>query len=146
MENEIKKRARQKHGDRILLSPDALAALKAFDTQIESAFGHAVSVSHKDKITFLMRQRGGELTADDLTQIRALYFDEVKAVEIALAELKAARASGNREKMSDVIKKLAAPHVIENKPPKRPRAARLKRTSTPSAEDTSTVDPSDAKA
>jgi hypothetical protein len=146
MENEIKKRTRQKHGDRLLLSPEAVAALKGFDAQIESAFGQTVSVNHKDKVTFLLRQRGTELTADDLAQIRALYFDEVKAVETALKELKIARANGNREKISDVMKKLAAPHVIENKAPKRPRVARFKRTSTPSTSVVSSVDPSATKA
>ncbi len=134
MENEIKKRSRQKHGDRILLSPDTLVALQKFDSQIESAFGQTVSVSHKDKIWFLLRQRGTDLTTDEMAQIRILYFDEVKAVQLALKELKTARATGNREKIAEVMKKLAAPHVIENTTSKRPRAARVRRRSSPATD------------
>lgn len=141
MENE--KRKRQKHSDRILLAPEALVALQNFDSQIETAFGPTVSVSHKDKVTFLLDQRGFALTAAELEQIRTLYFDEVKAVQLALKELKVARASGDRAKVDEVMKKLAAPHVTEKQPPKRPRVPRSKRASSP-VTDGANIDPSDA--
>jgi hypothetical protein len=143
MENETKKRKRQKHSDRVLLSPEALARLQDFDSQIEAAFGQTVSVGHKDKITFFFRQRGFGFTAAELEQIRELYFDEVKAVQLALKELKVARANGDRAKVDEVMKKLAAPHVTQKDTPNRPRVRRSKKGSSAVTDGTS-IDSRDA--
>ena len=146
MENESKKRKRQKHSDRILLSPNALATLQDFDSQIEATFGQTVSVGHKDKITFFLGQRSSALTTGELAQIRALFFDEVKAVQLALKELKVARASGDRAKVDEVMKKLAAPHVTQKDAPKRPRVTRSRRASAPSTDGADTGSSDVAKA
>ena len=96
--NKIKIR----HPDRVSLKPESLARLSKWIEDIQSRF-KGVRVAKGDLVNFLINSHPTDLCEDELEQLGARYFDEVRFYSWAISRLKAERAEGKNSTLADII-------------------------------------------
>lgn len=131
-ELEIKTRKkRQANPDRIVLNKDSMEIILKMVAQVEQAFGGMVKLGTKDIANFLISSRGTDLDTGELAQIREKFFDEVRAAQWPLNQLKQAKDAGQPLTLADVLSQLQVPNTKRHT---RERASKRPRKVTPDIE------------
>ena len=131
MENEFKKR-RSNVGDRIVLTDATQAHLKRHCNEIAELTNGMVKIPLRDLANFLLQARSYPINATELLDLRQKYFDEVKALQWALSEMKQSRARGETVKLNEILKKVQMQSVGEKSTPTTATRKRKSIASTPS--------------
>ena len=105
MESEKGLKNRVRHTDRVKLSPESLVRLSQWVQVFEGGL-KGNRVTKADLVNFLIRTHIPELSERELDQIEREHFDEIKFASWALKELKAARQSGRRISLADIVGKM----------------------------------------
>ncbi|MGE4133304.1 MAG: hypothetical protein AB7F86_16795 [Bdellovibrionales bacterium] len=103
------KRKRKPITDRIVLNQASMETVANVVGQIEQAFGGLVKLGTKDVVNYLLQSRSSALTASDLNQIRAQFFDEIRAAQWALRQVKEAKERGESVSLTEVLARMALP-------------------------------------
>lgn len=96
------KAKRLKHQDRVTLSQSSLERVDTWMSQIMSQ-SHGVSATRKDLVNWLILSRPVELTESEQSELRSQFFSEVRFLQQAIKDLKAARARGDGLTLQQII-------------------------------------------
>lgn len=129
--NEEKRKRRTNAADRIVLSSETQAQLKAWDAQIQAETNGMVSVPYRELANFILQIRNAPITATEMSEIRARYFDEMKALKRAMDDVRDLRARGEKVDLNDVLKKIQMRGVEENRASQRAPRARKSKAQVP---------------
>jgi len=109
------------HPDRVWIGADALNRLSGWIAEVNSKL-QGVAITRSDLVNFIVLSHAEALSATELKEIEARYFDPIKHAQWARAELEAALARGEKVTLVDI--------VLNN----RATAASVSRTRKPKAE------------
>lgn len=115
----IKKR--QAHPDRIVLETKSMEFVKSVEEQIKETFGGMIELTNKEIANFLLQTRTMPLTSGELKAVKEKYFDDVRAAQWAVQQLKAAKNAGKEVSLAEVLSKLQMPNVKEKRVSKEPK-------------------------
>lgn len=107
--NNTPKRKRKAITDRIVLNQASLEAIARVMDQVDQAFGGLVKLGTKDVVNYLVQNRSSTLSTSDLNQIRAQFFDEVRAAQWALKQVKGAKERGESLSLGEVLAQMSLP-------------------------------------
>ena len=114
------KAKRQRHEDRVTLDEESLRQVDRWIAQVTSAT-KGVALSRKDVVNWLVKQHTEELTTDELNELKGKYFNEVRFLQQAIKELRAAKQRGEAVTLEEILG--TASHATAPAP-KRRRARR----------------------
>lgn len=101
--SENKKRTKSlRHPDRLTVSPKALERLNGWVADLEGQL-KGINLTRNQLVQWLILSHADSLSAQELKQIEAEFFDELKFAEWAVRELKAAQARGERIGLADIV-------------------------------------------
>lgn len=107
--NNKPKRKRKPITDRIVLNQASMEAVASMIDQVDQAFGGLVKLGTKDVVNYLVQNRSSTLTTSDLNHIRAQFFDEVRAAQWALKQVKEAKERGESLSLGEVLAQMSLP-------------------------------------
>jgi hypothetical protein len=90
--------------NRVKLDPETLAVLAQHTKALEDRFGALVSMTTRQLANFLLQNRAGELTAQELNLIKTRYTDRVKVLQSILERARDARKEGRTYSIEEEIK------------------------------------------
>ncbi len=102
LEPDKKRRGHTRHPDRIWINADALNRLTQWTTEVGGRLP-GIKLTRSDLANFLVLSHAEALTAGELKELEARYFDPIKVGEWALEELKAAVARGEAVTIEDIL-------------------------------------------
>lgn len=101
---------------RVALRPTTEKVMDCWRETLKSAFPN-FSPSLSDLVAWSV-ERTPVLSKKDLQEIRSLFFDEVKELELLLSQLKAAKSTGDEQSVANLIATIS----IQRKTPRKSRA------------------------
>lgn len=90
------------HADRIVVAQQSLEILKEWKDQITKEV-KGLKVSIADLLNWLIQKQSKVLSPQQVRELSALFFDEVKFAEWVTRELKAAKARGEVLTLQDLV-------------------------------------------
>lgn len=102
MEEKKKRTASVK--DRVVISNESLCILKRLTAQIAEQTNGMLCIQNRELTNFLIQERGGDISADELTKLRARYFDDLKAMKWVVDELRKAKSKSEDADLLSLLK------------------------------------------
>ncbi|MBI2712739.1 MAG: hypothetical protein HYX41_07805 [Bdellovibrio sp.] len=103
--------------DRVKISAEAIAKLNNLAEQVNSQL-RGVKLTRCELVDFLLLSHSESLSASELKDLEAKYFDEVKFAQWAVEELKRAKARGESVSFADILSERS---VKATRPKSKPR-------------------------
>ncbi|CAN5416843.1 hypothetical protein BH10BDE1_BH10BDE1_27940 [soil metagenome] len=101
--DEKKKRAASVK-DRVVIANESLCILKRLTEQIAEQTNGMLRIQNRELTNFLIQERGGDISADELTKLRARYFDDLKAMKWVVDELRKAKSKSEDADLLSLLK------------------------------------------
>jgi hypothetical protein len=114
--------------ERVALGPEAVTRLDAWVKQVEGS-RPGVEISRRDLIHWLILERSESLNSDEVRALSDSHYNELRFLQYALKELKAARTRGDTMSLQDFVAKLPGVDVT---PSKAKRGRKKRSEDTPS--------------
>ncbi len=100
--------------ERIILDPATVSVLQTISDQISSELGDLVQVTQKSVANFIIRKRSQSLSADEMSEFLSENYDLIKALKHATQKAITAKHQGNSIEISDILKFIQTPSVVES--------------------------------
>lgn len=97
--------------DRVVLDKESLEIIESMLKQIQSFTGDLIQVSQKDVVNFLIQKRSNLLDESELSQIKKVHFDIVRALKLATQAAIKSKQNGIELNIDDVLKIIQTPSV-----------------------------------
>jgi hypothetical protein len=102
MNTEEVKSKRQRHQDRVTLDQECLDRVDGWIEQVTSV-AKGVALSRKDVVNWIVKQHNEQLSGDELTELKARYFNEVRFLQQAIKTLQAAKRGGTPISLDEIL-------------------------------------------
>lgn len=106
-----KKVQKSKNADTIVLDPPSSEKIRQILTQVNSELGYSVRANQKLIVNFLLKKRGGLLSAQELLDLKNENFDLVRALRRATEEAIKAKQVGTEVDLNELVKLIQTPSV-----------------------------------
>jgi len=124
MTDETKAKSKQvRHFDRVTLDAEALSRIDGWIEQLTS-HNKGVNLSRKDCLNWLVNHHSASLTQEEVAELGAKFFDEIRFLSQSLKEMRAARARGETVNLESVLKHPKNDTAVST--PKKQRRPRVK--------------------
>ena len=130
-----------KRARRIVLAPATQNQIKIMAADIEQATQGMVTIPLRELANFILQVRCGPLSAEEMSELRSRYFDEMKALNWVRTQVQEARTRGESVDLAELLKKVQMQSVGENRAPH--SAPRKRRSKTQLPPSTTTSDAQD---
>lgn len=114
MANDKATKKRSENPDRLIISPAVMTVLKNRLAQIQEEFGGGIKIHARDLALLILELRSGPLNETELVELKNRHYDEIKATEWAIQQVKKARSKGENLTLNQLMKKFNSPRVIKN--------------------------------
>ena len=136
--DEVKKKRKRNAFDRIVLNPESQAALTKLIAEVSEATNGLLKLQGREIANFLIQSRSQSLSAKEISEIRAKYFDDGKAANWMMNQIREARSNGESVDLEELFKKVRM-HSVEGNP-RSERASKPRKTKTPEAPSSNSSD------
>lgn len=102
MSSQELKTKRRRHEDRVTLDQDSLQRVDAWIVQVTST-AKGVNVARKEVVNWLVKQHDEQLSTNELNELKSMYFSEVRFLQQAIRELKAAKHRGEPVTLEEIL-------------------------------------------
>lgn len=120
----MEKKPRQRHPDRIVLSPEAVGVLRSHTDAIDAKFGGMIRLGLRDLANYLLIKRADALSESEIEDLKRNHYDEVKALRWAIAKLKQSKSNGDAASTADIFKMIQSHGAGKARPLQRQRRKR----------------------
>lgn len=96
------KNKRQRHQDRVTLDQGSLNRVDAWIEQIRFT-AKGIVVARKDVVNWLVRQHDELLAPTELDELKSRYFSDVRFLQQAIKELRAAKRRGDAVDLAEIL-------------------------------------------
>lgn len=103
---EVKKRRKRNAFDRIVLSQESQNVLTKLIAEVSESSNGLLNLHGREIANFLIQSRSQSLTTKELAEIREKYFDDTKAANWMVNQIREARSQGESVDLETLIKKL----------------------------------------
>ena len=138
VENGEEKKVRNAYPDRFTVEPPGLEKIGRLLGQLKAAVP-ACEATRKDLLNWLIEKAPDELNASELKELSDRFYDEERFLKLAIDEVRAAKARGERLRLEDILQRNAPVQAEPHQKATRKRRAKLQATVSP-------TEPSDASA
>jgi hypothetical protein len=128
---ELKKKRRRNSFDRIVLSEETQTILAGLISEIAEATNGMVKLHGRELANFLIQTRCQSLSTDEVAQLRAKYFDEAKAANWMVSQIRSAKTRGEKVDLEELIKIIQMQSV--DKKPRVNRSSKKSKMFSPDA-------------
>jgi hypothetical protein len=91
-----------KKPDRIAMSKDSLSRLDSWKKQVEGA-KPAVEISRRDLVEWLIAKHAETLSNSEVKELAETHYNDLRFLQFAIRELKAAKAQGKTIHLQDMV-------------------------------------------
>ena len=109
---EVKKKRRRNAFDRIVLTSETQDVLTRMMAEVADVTNGMVNLQGRELANFLIQTRCQPLTHNEVTDLRAKFFDDSKAATWMVNQIREARANGESVDLAELIKKLQMQSVV----------------------------------
>lgn len=125
------KNKRQRHQDRVTLDQESLSRVDTWIEQIRST-AKGIVVARKDVVNWLVKQHDELLAPNELDELKSRYFSDVRFLQQAIKELRAAKRRGDAVNLAEILGGATA--SLKTAPVRRRRKKRALAGEVPSPE------------
>jgi hypothetical protein len=119
-----------KKPDRIAMSNDSLSRLNSWKKQVEGA-RPAVEISRRDLVEWLISKHAETLSNSEVKELSETHYNELRFLQFAIRELKAAKSQGKTIHLQDMVAGLPILSRPKEKTKKKVATAELNETDQP---------------
>lgn len=112
---EENKKSRKKNAfDRIVLTPETQAIISKLISEVSDATNGLLKLHGRDIANFLIQSRCQTFDSDELASLRNKYFDDAKAANWMVNQIREARSHGESVDLEELFKKVRMQSVEPN--------------------------------
>lgn len=97
---------RQRHLNRVTLTPENFTKVDLWVADLKAS-KQGISISHNDLVNWFFNRASGQLSENEKSELKSLFFDEVRFLKQLLSDAKKAKASGEKVELGNLLQPTA---------------------------------------